>query len=91
MLLNPTEEQKPGLLERVFGSVPRGKLKVAFIYDRNPETSGWTLGHELGRRYVSRILENSVETSVYPDAVRNGEEETLTRAIEDGNSVLFTT
>jgi len=91
VLLNPTEEQKPGLLERVFGSVPRGKLKVAFIYDRNPETSGWTLGHELGRRYVSRILENSVETSVYPDAVRNGEEETLTRAIEDGNSVLFTT
>ena len=43
--LNPAEEKKPGLLSAV---LPTGTAvrKVAFVYDKSPEVSGWTLGHE---------------------------------------------
>ncbi|MBQ6734397.1 MAG: BMP family ABC transporter substrate-binding protein [Lachnospiraceae bacterium] len=87
----PAAEVKPGLVSRVFAGVPKLPLHVAFVHDRSPETSGWTLSHEMGRRYAERVLQGSIETQVYTDAEKTGAGETLAKAIAEGNTVLFTT
>ena len=88
--LSPAEEKKPGLLSSVLPSAP-AVSKVAFIYDKTPENSGWVLGHELGRQHVQRVFEGKIETTAYPDAMEGDPQAVLEQAIADGNTLLFTT
>ena len=88
--LSPAEEKKPGLLSSVLPSAPAVR-KVAFIYDKTPEISGWVLGHELGRQHVQRMFEGTIETTAYPNAMEGDPQDVLERAIADGNTLLFTT
>lgn len=83
-------ERKTNLLSRVLGGEKR-KEKVAFLYDKTPETSGWTAGHEQGRQYVQRVLEDQVETTPYCRALDGDPEAMIERAVQDGNRILFTT
>ena len=56
--LEPEDEEKPGgLLSKVLPKATAKTIKVAFIHDRSPETSGWTYGHEMGRAYLA-VIEN---------------------------------
>lgn len=72
---------------------PTKNLKVAFVYARTIETSGWTYGHELGRQYINNVLRNSVTTSF----IENVPEDTdgayfyIKKLAEKGNNVIFTT
>lgn len=75
-------------------------LKVAFIYDKTPELSGWTWGHEQGRQRVQRALHDDIETKAYFNALEpSGPDEppdkrplsVLRQAIDDGATILFTT
>lgn len=88
--LIPTEEKQSGLLSRILPKAEQEPMKVAFVYDRTPETSGWIYGHELGRRHIDRVFQSSIETTTYiaPD---NNAFTVLEQAINDGNTVLFTT
>ena len=88
--LGPAEEKKPGLLASVLPSAPAVR-KVAFIYDKSPEVSGWVHGHELGRQHVQRVFDGKIETCAYPDAMEGDPNEVLERAIAEGNTLLFTT
>ncbi len=81
-------ETKKTLLHKLGGTKP---LKVAFIYDKTPETSGWTYGHELGRQHVERVLKGQVETTSYADAIPLDSNAVLEEAILDGAKVIFTT
>lgn len=67
-------------------------LKIAFIHDRAPEESSWTYSHELGRHYLEDAFPGSVSTCAYV-AGKNMDEGTGTilKAIEEGNTVIFTT
>ena len=65
-------------------------MKVAFVYDRTPESSGWIYGHELGRRHIDRVFQGSIETTAY-NASDNDAFTVLEQAVSDGNTVLFTT
>ena len=90
--LHPEEEKKPTVLKKVLPSIvtkPR-KTKVAFLYDKTPELSGWTMGHEMGRRRVQLVLDDVIETTPYFNAMENPEE-VIEGAIADGNSIIFTT
>lgn len=67
-------------------------LKVAFIHTKTAETSSWTYGHELGRSHLNQILSDKVVTKAYfkadsPDEI----EQCFEKAIEDGNTVIFST
>lgn len=84
------QEKKTNLLSKVLGT-ERKKERVAFLYDKTPETSGWTGGHELGRQYVQRVLGNQVETTPYYRALDGDPEGMIERAIQDGNKIIFTT
>jgi basic membrane lipoprotein Med (substrate-binding protein (PBP1-ABC) superfamily) len=81
-------EQKPPLLPRL--PIAQRPLKVAFLYDKTPETSGWTYSHELGRQHVERVLRGKVETTAYFCAQPSNSAAVLEEAISDGNRLLFT-
>jgi basic membrane lipoprotein Med (substrate-binding protein (PBP1-ABC) superfamily) len=92
--LNPEERTGGGegrILSRVFKPKPEVH-KVAFIHDKAPETSGWTYGHELGRRYVEEVFAGDVETCAY-FSVLDGRDplEIIQEAIDKGNTTIFTT
>ncbi len=75
-------------------------MKAAFIYDKTPEESGWTWGHEQGRQRVQRAMRGELETKAYFNAMEpTGPDEppderplsVIRQAISDGASVIFTT
>lgn len=87
--LDPEEERKRTFLEKVFGEDQR-ETKVAFIYDKTPEDSGWIYGHELGRQHVEKVFQNRIVTSAYQNAAKDAEA-VIEQAIKDGNEIIFTT
>lgn len=102
VILEPKEEKKPGVLSQIIPDVinpakiipaiaPAPKKKVAFIHDKDADTSGWTYGHELGRLYVEQVMGDRIETYAYNNAMDEDPEKVLEQAIEDGNDIIFTT
>lgn len=93
LVLDPTDSQSSrSLLKKIFPSSAPKTLKVAFIHDRNGETSSWTYAHELGRTYVDQALGDKVSTVAYNNVAGNTTTlETIEQAIADGCNVIFTT
>ncbi len=93
MKLDPTPDTvKKGIAQILTGSsAAREGTKIAFIYNKNKEDSRWTYGHELGRLYVEDVFHGEVETCVYDDVTDGNIGDVLEQAVEDGNTILFTT
>ena len=87
----PEIEKKKTLLSKMLGDGTVKNLKVAFIYDKNPDTSGWVYGHELGRMHLDRVFEGVVQTTAYHDAMKDDPLAVVRQVIADGNRILFTT
>lgn len=87
----PEAEQKKKFIEKMFKIRSEKKEKVAFIYDKNPVTSGWVYGHELGRLHTQKVFDGNVITRAYDDAMDKDPRKVLKQAILDGNSIIFTT
>ena len=77
--------------KKLFGESGGKQTKVAFVYDKNPKTSGWTYGHELGRQHIQKVLAETVITKGYEDAMEDDPGKVLEQAIVDGNRIIFTT
>ncbi|MCF0136043.1 MAG: BMP family ABC transporter substrate-binding protein [Lachnospiraceae bacterium] len=73
--MQPEEEHKKGIVERltdtVFGSAPK-QLKVALVYDKTPETSAWTYGHDLGRRILENTMGDAVSVTTVENVMKQG-------------------
>ena len=89
--LSPEKEKGGALRSKVSQIVGVKVLHVAFIHDKGPDLSGWTYGHELGRLHLDRMSHGTLETAAYFDACTGDPRQVLECAIEDGNTVLFTT
>ncbi len=90
--LAPEEGKKaPNLLSIVLPAAEPKELKVAFINDKSPATSGWTLAHELGRLHVQQVFQGQIVTRAYHDALSENLPNVIEQAIEEGNKVIFTT
>lgn len=87
--LDPQEERKKTLLERVFLDDQK-VTRVAFIYDKAPEESGWIYGHELGRQHVERAFQGKIVTKAYHNTSQTPEE-MIEQAISENNEIIFTT
>ena len=87
--MNPTQEKKP-LLSIL---VPSGtqRLKIAFLYEKTPETSAWTYAHELGRLHLEEAFSDEVTTLYYDNVTQQTAEEYIEKAIGDGCNLIFTT
>lgn len=54
-------------------------LRIAFIYERSPQTSGWAAAHDRGRIELERASCGTVETTVFTDCASD---EAFDRAVE---------
>ena len=88
---NPAEEKKPTVLSKLLPLSKPAPLRVAFVYDGTPERSGWVNAHEQGRLKVQHQLDGKIFTSAYPNAIAEDPDETIRKAIADGNKLIFTT
>lgn len=92
IVTEPTEAPKMNFFERLLQNSSNKKLKIAFIHDKNKETSAWTYGHELGRMYLEDQFAGQVETMCL-DNVSPGEslEAAFETAFEQKCDIIFTT
>ena len=68
------------------------KLKIAFVYARTIEGSGWTYSHELGRQHISKIFESEIETHFVENVPENNDAYyEIKKLAEDNFDVIFTT
>lgn len=91
----PDEASKKPLLGFILNSEPTAAkpLKAAFIYDRDPSTSDWLYGHELGRNHLKDVFGEKINTLKITTAET---EQDAIDAMEDliqkqGTEVIFTT
>ena len=92
----PEESQRQEKLmqhfwKKLFGDIQEKQVQVAFVYDKNPTTSGWSYGHELGRLHTQKIFDGKVITAAYEDAMDEDPKKVLEQVIADGNRIIFTT
>ena len=74
------------------GLVSSGEFRMAFVYDRNPATSGWTALHERGRLDMQRRLGEGVETCAWYGKSKDDDFDAAVRAaIADNDKVIITT
>jgi len=71
---------------------PPKKLKVAFVFEKTIDTSGWSYVQNLGRLYAQQELSGEIETFVI-DNFQNDSDgyERLSELCEEGYDIVFTT
>ena len=89
-------------MERKDGIVPKAKrlsrtlrqakpLRLAFVYDRDPSTSGWTALHERGRQDLQQRLGSEVETSAFFGKASDEDfDHAVASAVSQGADVIVT-
>ncbi len=93
-LLEDPEESKSSLLGRLIptGAVSPENLKIAFVYPRTTETSGWTYAHELGRLHLEQAFDGKLETMAIDKAdTEEAVQNAIEQAVEAGCNLIFTT
>lgn len=89
LLSEPTEKQQ-GLLQSVLSRPPQ-KLRCAFLYNRSPQTSGWTYWHELGRKGLEEMFGSRVETTCREQVAQKDGEAAIEALLDEGYDVIFAT
>ena len=85
------EEVKGSLLNMILPIAPTF-LRVAFVYQLNPETSAWAQGHLDGAEYMQRVLGDRISVRHYYNADTPEQAEALLeQAALDGADVVFAT
>ncbi|MBD5481155.1 MAG: BMP family ABC transporter substrate-binding protein [Lachnospiraceae bacterium] len=68
------------------------RVKIAFLYEKDHRTSGWTYSHELGRLYLENVFPGRVETTAFENVIAGENDlEIMEQAIRDGYNMFFTT
>ncbi len=86
----PNAEEK-GVIGKLISGTPK-HLYIAFISQRDPETSAWTRGHSEGAAYLKEALPDQVHVSEYFGADSPEQAEALIdEAVKNGAELVFTT
>lgn len=83
-------DEQPGLLRLLIETRPR-EMKVAFLHDKNPDTSWWTEAHEKGRIYAQMQLGAQIETISFFNMLQEDPEERIAQLAQEGYRLIFTT
>lgn len=89
LLAQPTEKQQ-NILTSMLRRSPQ-KVRCAFLYNRNPETSGWTYWHELGRKALEETFGSRVETVARADIQPEQAEGVIDELVKAGYDIVFAT
>lgn len=87
----------PTRRKRVFSSLAdrlSGKrhLKIAFVYAKAPETSGWAYSHELGRQHINNVFKGKIITEKILNVPESQEAyEVLEGLAKEKYDIVFTT
>ena len=89
-------EKSKGVVKTILHTGPRysekNPLKIAFLYEKNPQISAWTYGHDLGRSHLENVFGPVIQVRTYENCGSGQQaEEAVQTAIAEGASVLFTT
>ena len=89
--VEPEAEQKQNLLFKIISGTP-DHVKVAFIYQRDLQTSAWNVGHNEGARHLQEVFGDQVvvRSYFYADTPERAEM-LLEDAVQAGAQVVFTT
>lgn len=86
--LDPTEKKSIFSILYAF-NIP--KLKIAFLYEKTPETSAWTYGHELGRLHLEQIFDEHLETISFTNVTQDNIEFFIQEALIEKCNIIITT
>jgi len=89
-ILNPTEDSKKVALTKMLPLTNNSVLHIAFLYPKDPQLSGWSYNHEIGRRYLEDTFGNAITTKAYICSETEAED-TICQAIAEGCRLIFTT
>ena len=71
---------------------PNKKLRVAFVFEKTIDTSGWSYVHNLGRVYAEKKLGSEIETFVIDNFQNDSDSyERLSKLCEENYDIIFTT
>ncbi len=72
--------------------VPKKILKIAFVYAKTSENSGWAYAHELGRLHIDNIFKNQIVTTKIENVPENESAYNKLKALAmDHYDIIFTT
>ncbi|ONI47258.1 hypothetical protein AN644_00980 [Candidatus Epulonipiscium fishelsonii] len=85
--------KKKNILSTMSGLMSSKKpLKIAFVYAKTPDTSGWAYSHELGRLHINNIFKNQIETFKIENVPENHNASKIFRQLANENfDIVFTT
>lgn len=89
-ILNPTDVSRKVALTKKIPLAAASVLKIAFLFPKDPQSSGWSYNHEIGRRYLEDTFGNAVSTKSYICEADEAEQ-TIEAAIAEGCRLIFTT
>ena len=85
------EDEKRGVIQKLINAAPK-HLDIAFICQRDAETSPWTKGHIEGTEHLKAALGGAVSVKTYFNADSPEEaDRLLDEAAADGAELVFTT
>ncbi|MGL4800582.1 MAG: BMP family ABC transporter substrate-binding protein [Cellulosilyticaceae bacterium] len=77
-------------LTELIGS--RKTLKIAFVYAKTPEKSGWAYSHELGRLHIDNVFKGQIQTTKIVDVPETPEAYiALEKLAREKYDIVFTT
>lgn len=90
LLMQPTEETT--IVNSVISKITSyRKKKVAFVYDKDPASSDWIYGHELGRLHLESAFGDAIETKIFITNDVDAKAETILEQIcKEGYDIIFT-
>lgn len=95
--MQPEEEKKKNIAQVIAGGISdvfggnKGPLKIAFVYGKTPKSSGWTYGHDLGRRHVEEAMKDEVKIRVVENALQNDKTpDEILKELAEESDVIFT-
>ncbi len=92
-----TDNIEDGKKKRMFSTfsdfiTSRKRIKIAFVYAKTPETSGWAYSHELGRLHIDNVFEDQIITRTFTNVSEDsGAYDTFEQLAKDRYDLVFTT
>lgn len=85
--------KKKGMLSSITDRLSfRRTLKIAFVYAKAPETSGWAYSHELGRLHINNIFKDQIQTTKIINVPESAEAyEVFEQLAKEKYDIIFTT
>ena len=89
-ILNPTDASRKVALTKKIPLTGTPVLHIAFLYPKDPQSSGWSYNHEIGRRYLEDAFGDAVSTKSFVCEADEAEQ-VIENAIAEGCRLIFTT